>query len=162
MLRRLLQRRGAAVWAPKFISNAEPRYPKLIVPVRNCGRRRKRCRGVCHYISMGLASEVDIQRFGAKNPARVMQQFGAAAERPANLGFIIGLRKCAKIGGGDGYVRITTADAVVAERVIDASIGEAARGVEQHMVMDHKTGAATQRAKPIYIAFQIGCFRESA
>ena len=52
-----------------------------------------------------------------------------------------------------GEHRVTTADAVVAELVIDVRIGEAARGVEQQVVVDHITGSATQRAKPIDGAF---------
>ena len=46
--------------------------------------------------------------------------------------------------------------------MIDAGIGEAARSVEQHMVMDYKTGATTQRAEPIYVAFKSGCLGEAA
>ena len=44
-------------------------------------------------------------------------------------------------------IRIAAADAVVAERVIDVRIGEAAGGVKQQVVVDHVTESATQRAK---------------
>ena len=88
-----------------------------------------------------------------------MQQFTAAADRPTHLRFIIRLRKRAQIGDKRD---VATADAVVAERVIDAGIGETARSVEQQMVVDYKTGATTQRAEPIYVAFKSGCLGEAA
>ena len=49
-------------------------------------------------IGMRLAAKVDIQRLGAKDPMRVVQQFTAAADRPTDLRFIVRLRKRAQIG----------------------------------------------------------------
>ena len=87
----------------------------------------------------------------------VVHEFRAAADCPTDLRFLVGLRECAQINAWSGGS--TTADAVVAKRVVDACISQAARRVEQQLVMDHKTRAAAQRSKPVYVAFEAGRLR---
>ena len=48
--------------------------------------------------------------------------------------------------------RISAIDAVVAELVIDLSVGQTSGAIEQPTVMDHNTGAATKGPEPIHPA----------
>ena len=100
---------------------------------------------------MCLATKVDKQRLGAKQPVGVMQEFRAAADRPPSLRVLVGLRKCAEMAWGR---KLPHTDAVIAERVIDACIGKAASGIEQPIVVDHNTGSGTKRPKPIHPALK--------
>ena len=152
--RRLLQRRRAAVWTVEFIGNADPRYPELIVPLcprvavpaTNSRRRLEPYR----YVSRSQGRHTAPPREG---PSGV--SCSSSAPPPiVQPTFVLSLDcENGPKSPGDRVSRIATADAVVAERVIDVRISEAARGVEQHVVVDHITGSATQRAKPIDVAF---------
>ena len=99
---------------------------------------------------MCLAAKVDKERFRAKQPMGVVQEFDAAAGGPPNLRVLIGLRKCTEINAGGR----ATVNAVVAELVIDPSIGKAAGAIEQPTVMDHNTGSAAKRPEPIHSALE--------
>ena len=104
---------------------------------------------------MCLAAKVDKERLRAKQPMGVMQEFDAAAAGPSNLRVFVGLREMYR-----NYAReIATADAVIAELVIDLSIGKTAGAIEQPTVMDHNTGSATKRPEPIHPALETGCIQ---
>src|SRR4029079_18025895 len=109
------------------------------------------------------APKIDKQRFRAKYPVSVVQQFRATTDGPTNLRLIVGLRKGTEsTGADDGGRRITAADAVVPERVIDVRVSEAAGGVEQQVVMDHVTESATKCANPVDVDVQAGGRAEPA
>ena len=98
---------------------------------------------------MCLAAEVDKERFRAKQPMGIVQEFDAAAGSPPDLRVLIGLRKWAEISG-----RRAAVNAVVAKLMIDPSIGKAGGAIEQPAVMDHNTGSATKRPEPIQLALE--------
>ena len=103
-------------------------------------------------IAMCLAAKINKERLRAKQPVGIMQEFHATASGPSNLRVLVGLREITQTWGRKR--RRITANAVIAECVIDLSVGQTAGAIEQPSIMDHDTGATANGPEPVHSALK--------